>query len=361
MAKGSNGKPAVDRWNDEFVAPGERREIRITISKSYVGTELKIPVVVWRGVEAGPAIFVTAAVHGDEINGTGALHQLLSEPDFELRAGTLVCVPVVNLLGFERHSRYLPDRRDLNRCFPGSRRGSLASRMAHVVFREIVERCDYGIDLHTAALHRTNFPNIRADMTLPELEGMAKAFGTELLVQSKGPTGSLRRAATQRGCPTLILEAGEIWKVEPTVVANALRGIRNVLIHLDMIEGELERPDQQFVLDKTQWIRARHGGFLRFHVSPGDLVERHQPIASNTSLTGRPLNTIKAPRGGIVLGMTTLPSVAPGDPICHLAFPRKGIRWMEQALEKLDDDSLHERTRGDLATNLTVSEHESRT
>lgn len=349
-------RAAKDQLALHSVEPGERREMRLAVSRSYMGTELQIPLVVWRGLDPGPTIFVTAAVHGDELNGTGAIHQLLTEPGFELRAGTLICVPVVNLLGFERHSRYLPDRRDLNRCFPGSKRGSMAARMANVIFEEVVQHCDFGIDLHTAALHRTNFPNVRADLDVPELEALARAFGTELLVKSQGPSGSLRRAATRNGCPTLILEAGEIWKVEPSVVAYALRGIRNALIHLDMVDGEPELPSYHMILDETRWIRARHGGFLRFHVSPGQMVERHQPIASNTTLTGRILNQIKAPRGGIVLGMTTLPSVAPGDPICHLAFPRQGIRRMERAMENVEDDSLHEKTREDLATNVTVQD-----
>lgn len=342
-------------WDGEMVAPGERREFRVTVSKSYVGTDVRIPVVVTRGLHPGPSVFVTAAVHGDELNGTGAVHQLLSDPSFELVAGTLISVPVVNLLGFERHSRYLPDRRDLNRCFPGSPRGSLASRMARVVFDEIVGRCHFGIDLHTAALHRTNFPNVRADLKIPGLEGLARAFGAELIVQSTGPSGSLRRAASQNQCPTLILEAGEVWKVEPSALTYARRGIRNVLTYLGMVLGTPEPPPFQLVLNKTRWVRARNGGFLRFHVGPGEVVTKGQPLADNTTLTGEVLQQVKAPKSGIILGMTTLPSVAPGDPICHLATPEGDFEAMAASWQRLAPQSLFQRTREDLARNLTLS------
>ncbi|MEO1365981.1 MAG: succinylglutamate desuccinylase/aspartoacylase family protein, partial [Acidobacteriota bacterium] len=202
---------------------------------------------------------------------------------------------------------------------------------------------------------RTNFPNVRADLGVPELDRLARAFGAELIVESEGPSGSLRRAATKVGCPTLILEVGETSKVEPTAVAYALRGVQNALTHLGMVGGQVERPPYQVTLRDRRWIRARNGGFLRFHVSPGEIVERHQPIATNTRLTGETVSQIKAPRGGIVLSMTTLPSVAPGDPICHLAFPRSDLRRVERVVESLEDDSLHEQTREDLATSLNLS------
>jgi predicted deacylase len=342
-------------WGTVRVEPGQRREVGIGVSESYAGASEEITVYVWRGRKPGPTVFVTAAVHGDEINGTGVIRRLIIGEPFELRAGTLILVPVVNILGFVRHSRYLPDRRDLNRSFPGSATGSMASRMARAVFDEIIARSDWGIDLHTAAIRRTNFPNVRADMTEPDLAEFARAFGSELIVSGRGPKGSLRRSACAAGCPTLILEAGEVWKVEPAVVEYAVRGIRNCLAHLGMVEGEPEQPAYRVETDSSKWIRARYGGFLQFHIGPGDIVEEGDPIATNASLTGREQNVIYAPRSGIVLGMTTLPSVAPGDPICNLAFPKKGVlRKVERAVERLDNDSLHERMREDLARNIIV-------
>ncbi len=339
-----NQPKSVECWDQTVVAPGEQQEVGIKITESYASASITIPVYVWRGKEPGPSVLVTAAVHGDEINGTGIIHHLLTEQPFEVRSGSLVLVPVVNLSGFETHTRYLPDRRDLNRSFPGSNSGSFASRMARRIFDELVMRCDYGIDLHTAAVRRTNFPNIRADMTNPELAAFARAFGTELIVSGKGPEGSFRRCASSAGCMTLILEAGEVWKVEPTVVEYGIRGIQNCLIHLGMVEGDIHQPAFRAETDTSRWVRAQRGGFLRFHVAPGAIVEQGQPIATNTSLMGQERNVIKAPRNGIVLGMTTIPSVAPGDPVCHLAYPKAGtLRRAGQAQDAVSDESLHGR------------------
>ena len=343
----------VGDWGRVKVAPGERAEVRVVVSESYSGADISIPVHVWRGAEPGPTLMVTAAVHGDEINGTGIIRSIIVDKPFKLLAGALIMVPVVNVMGFERHERYLPDRRDLNRCFPGTARGSLAARMARAIYDEIVARSDYGIDLHTAAMRRTNFPNVRADMDRPELADFARAFGAELIVSGKGPAGSLRKAATDGGCPTIILEAGEVWKVEPTVVEYGIRGVTNCLRHLGMIAGEPLAPPYRFETDATSWVRAAHGGFLRFHVTPGDIVSKGEALATNLSLVGRRLNVIKAPRRGLVLGMTTLPAVAPGDPICHLAYARKGeLSRIERAVERLDEDALYERMKDDLSRNV---------
>src|SRR5690606_21004332 len=151
-------------------------------------------------------------------------------------AGTIMLVPVVNILGFDRKARYLPDRRDLNRSFPGSTTGSLAARFAHAVHEEILSRCDFGIDLHTGPVQRTNYPNVRGALAIPGVERIARAFGATIIVNGRGPVGSLRRAACDMGCPTIILEAGEVWKVEPTVVEIGVRGVRNVLIELGMLD-----------------------------------------------------------------------------------------------------------------------------
>jgi uncharacterized protein len=351
------GSTNSGRWGDATVRAGERGASHLTISENYAGSNVRIPLFIWRGKKKGPKVLVTAAVHGDEINGTGAIRQLIMTPSFELLAGTLILVPVVNLLGFERHSRYLPDRRDLNRCFPGTSEGSLASRFAKAFFDNIVRRCDYAIDLHTAAVRRTNFPNVRADMTGTKLAAFARAFGAELIVNNEGTKGSLRQSACAAGCTTLTLEAGEVWKVEPAVVEFALRGIHNCLAHLEMIDGEPSQPAYLIETDATKWVRAKHGGFLQFHVAPGTIVEQDEPIATNTSLTGEEQNVIVAPREGVVLGMTTLPSVAPGDPVCHLAFPRHGtLRKIERVVREMADDSLHQRLREDLARNMLVTD-----
>lgn len=252
----------------------------------------------------------------------------------------------------------MPDRRDLNRCFPGSPTGSLTSRVARILFDQVVSRCNCGIDLHTAAASRTNFPNVRGDQSHPMVRRLAKAFGCELIVDSKGPVGSLRREATKSGCPTIILEAGEPRKIEPGILEIGTRGVHNTLKELGMLAGQPARPVYQTRVRKSTWVRSQVGGLLRFHVSPGELVEAGQPIATNASVFGQEQNVLLSPVDGIVLGMTTLPTVKPGEPVCHIAIPRKSLHLVRAALAGLPGHSLSQRLRDDLATNISVSEHE---
>lgn len=336
------------------VAPGAIEDVRLPISQTYAGDPIGIPMRVIRSEAPGPVVFVTAAIHGDEINGTGIIHDFLFNERPELTCGTLVLAPVVNVFGFETHERYLPDRRDLNRSFPGNETGSLASRIAHTLMEELVSKCDYGIDLHTAAVQRTNFPNIRADLSHPRARRLASAFGCMVTVDGKGPVGSFRREATKAGCPTVILEAGEPWKVEPSVLQIGIRGIRNVLAELGMIDRPIEKPPFQVKIRKTSWVRAALGGILKFHVSPGDFVEAGQAIATNYSIMGVEQSTLVSPGSGIVLGMATLPAVKPGEPICHIASLSEGqVRRYRKKLEANWTD-LHAQVQTDLATNLDV-------
>jgi predicted deacylase len=254
-------KRSIEEWDGETIKAGESRDLTLSLGESFSGADVRIPVYVQRGEKDGPVVFVTAALHGDEINGTGAIRSLIADDMLRIQRGALILIPVVNVLGFERHSRYLPDRRDLNRCFPGSSSGSLASRMARLMFDEIVSRSDYGIDLHTAAVRRTNFPNVRADLKKPEIARLAEAFGCEFILNSAGPKGSFRREACRAGCPTIVLEAGEVWKVEPSIVESAVRGIRNVLVELELVSGEIERPPFQRTIDRTR--RSKPGSHWR--------------------------------------------------------------------------------------------------
>lgn len=349
-------RPNVGVWEGEQIAPGETRNFRLTVSESYSGMNVRIPIQVVRALEPGPTLFVTAALHGDEINGTGVVRQIIHQGLLPLERGSVILVPVLNLLAFDRHSRYLPDRRDLNRCFPGTTTGSLASRMARRIFDEIVMRSDYGIDLHTAAVRRTNFPNVRADLSDPQVARIAKAFGSELILDNRGPKGSFRREACVAGCPTIVMEGGEVWKVEPGIVDSAIKGIVNVLRELQMLPGRPEITEHQMALTKTKWLRAERGGFLQFHVKPGDGVEQGQAIATNTNLLGVEKSVLYSPYAGVVLGMTTLPAVTPGEPICHLGQLPKRMQPARLTLSRAKHDGLEERLMEELSTNVTVIE-----
>ncbi|TVP75895.1 MAG: succinate dehydrogenase [Puniceicoccaceae bacterium] len=333
---------------------GQSRDVRLVISETYTGEKVHVPLRVIRAKKPGPIVFITAAIHGDEVNGTGIIHDFLFGDLIDLKSGTLILAPVVNVFGFESHERYLPDRRDLNRSFPGTKSGSLASRIAYTLMHELVDKCDYGIDLHTAAFQRTNFPNIRADLTNPHARRLAEAFGCVMVVDGKGPLGSFRREATKRGCPTIILEAGEPWKVEPSVLQIGTRGIRNVLSNLGMITDAQLKPPFLAKVRKTAWVRATVGGILKFHVSPGDFVEAGQPIVTNYSIMGVEQNTLNSPNNGIILGMATMPAVKPGEPICNIAtLTAKQLQRYRSKLEQAQSDP-HSQAQTDLATSMDV-------
>ena len=360
MSDGRERKP-IGQWNGDRIAPGESRDVKLAVSESYSGMTLRIPIHIRRAVEPGPTVFVTAALHGDEINGTGAIRQLAQDDSLTLLKGAIVLVPVLNLLAFDRHSRYLPDRRDLNRSFPGSPDGSLASRMACTIFEEIVSRCDYGIDLHTASVRRTNYPNIRGDLSDPVVKRLAAAFGAEIILDGKGPPGAFRREATAAGCPTIVLEGGEVWKVEPGIVETTVRGVKNVLCNLEMLDDEPRSPEYQIEVTKTKWIRAERGGFLQFHIRPGEIIEEGQPLATNTTLLGHEKSALIAPFDSVVIGMTTLPAVRPGEPVCNLGKLPQGTQALKmRRLRSLEeDDNLQERVIDELASNVLVVDRPS--
>ncbi len=355
MGEHSSGK-SISEWYGTKIVPGTSVDVNLTISESYSGGSVRIPIHICRAPDDGPVVFVTAALHGDEINGTGAVRELIRNDQFQLKRGTLLLVPVLNLLAFDRHSRYLPDRRDLNRSFPGSESGSLASRMANKIFTDIVLRSDYGIDLHTAAIRRTNYPNVRGDLTCPEVDRIAKAFGCEIVLNGKGPKGSFRREATTAGCQTIVMEGGEVWKVEPGIVESATRGICNVLKELGMLDGESESPNYQVMIERTKWIRADRGGFLQFHVAPGDILEKDQPLATNTTLLGSERSMLHAPFDSVVIGMTTLPAISPGEPVCNLGKLPKGTKPRELRRRRTVEDGLEEQVVDALSSNILVVE-----
>jgi len=335
------------------VAAGQQADLMLKVSETYLGDNVAIHLRVIRAKRPGPVVFVTAAIHGDELNGVGVIHDLLFTDSLQLTHGTLILVPVVNVFGFEANERYLPDRRDLNRSFPGSPNGSLASRVAHAFFENVVRQCDYGIDLHTAAIQRTNYPNIRAKLSDPKIRHIAEAFGAELLISGAGPEGSFRREACQAGCPTICVEAGEPWKIEPAIVQFGVRGVRNVLITLGMMKGRASSPAYQTRVNRTTWVRAKVGGMLRFHVAPGQIVRTGQEIASNSTLMGEEQNVLTAPIDGIVLGMTTLPAVKPGEPVCHIGRPNLSIKKIERALQRQNAErSVLRRAERHLATSF---------
>ena len=346
----------IELWNGEALPDGEAHDVELAVTESYSSMTVRIPIHIRRAPASGPVVFVTAALHGDEINGTGAIREIIQDETFQLRRGAVIFVPVLNILAFDRHSRYLPDRRDLNRSFPGLPGGTLASRMARKIFDTIISQADFGIDLHTAAVRRTNFPNVRADMSDRRVRDIANAFGCEIILNGKGPKGALRREACRAGVPTIIMEGGEVWKVEPGVTQAAVRGVKNVLRNLQMLDGDYESPDHHVVIEKTKWMRAERGGFLHFHVNPGQVVVKGQLLATNATLLGREQSVIEAPFDGVVIGMTTLPATSPGEPVCHLGKLPSGVEPSKLRSQRQAEQGLETRLAEELASNVLVVE-----
>jgi len=301
------------------VEPGESAEVRLRVGESYVAEEVSVPVTVVRGQRPGPRLFLTASVHGDELNGVGVIRDLLNDQEWDGLAGTLVAVPVANVPAFLNQDRRLPDRRDLNRSFPGNARGSLTARLAHVLFSKVIAPSDFGIDLHTGGGERTNYPQLRCDLGDERTRDMARVFGCTFLVAGTGPDRSLRRTALKKGVPTLVYEAGSPRRFERPFIEKGKTGVLNVMRHLGMLPGRPELPPLVFEIDSTRWVRARAGGILDLKVELGQPVRKGQEISLNTNPFGRERSALKAPLSGVVLGLTRLPLVHPGDAVCHLA------------------------------------------
>jgi predicted deacylase len=316
------------------VRSGTRKDLKIRISEHYTATPVFIPVSVIHGARSGPVLFLTAAVHGDEINGVEMIRRLRAELDPATLRGTLVLVLIANPISFAAMKRDLPDGRDLNRFFPGRDRGSMASQIAEAIFTKIVRISDFGIDLHTAASGRTNLPHVRADMGSPVLRRLAVSFGCEVVFDIPGEEGTLRRSSTSIGVPVLVYETGEPLKFQERLIRRGLEGIHNVLFELKMLEGERISPAFQIVASEHKWLRAEQGGILNVGVRPGDILEKGATVAVNTKPFGTEIGRMLAPRSGLVVGVTTVPMVLPGSAVCHLVSLGPRLPVLRRLLER---------------------------
>lgn len=303
----------------QLVAPGTQRSIDIPVARLPSGTEMSLPVIVMHGARPGPSIWVSATIHGDELNGIEIIRRMRALIDPRELAGTLVALPVVNVFGFIAQSRYLPDRRDLNRSFPGSQRGSLAARLAHLFMTEIVEHCVVGIDLHTGSNGRTNLPQIRGDLDDPETLRLATAFAPPVMVHSRLRDGSLRAAATKRGHSVLLYEAGEAMRFDADAISAGVEGVMRTMEALGMVDAAPVAARVPLQSRESSWVRARRAGIVRSEVSLGDVVVRGQAVALISDPYGEGTLRQNAPFDGIVIAAVMNPIVSQGDAIVHVA------------------------------------------
>ncbi|WP_040609713.1 succinylglutamate desuccinylase/aspartoacylase family protein [Pseudooceanicola batsensis] len=332
------------RIGDQHVAPGRVASVDLPVSVLPDHTPVSLRVTVIHGRRDGPCAFVSAAVHGDEVNGVEVARRLLGQKALRSLRGTLLVVPIVNTFGFLNRSRYLPDRRDLNRSFPGSEGGSLAARLAHLFLNEVVLRCDFGIDLHSAATNRTNLPQVRVSPDDTRLMELARVFGAPVIMPSTERAGSLRAEARERGVETLLYEAGEGLRVDEHSVRIGVAGILKVLRHRGMLSGRGPVPGRPPLLARRSlWVRAPGGGLLSSYREDGQRVAEGDLLARVANPFGGEEVEVRAPVEGIVIGRAVMPVVNEGDAVFHLAEIERPVNEgvvLEEITKHLSRDPL---------------------
>ena len=305
----------------EQIAPDSQHSFDIPIGQLYTRTDVSIPVQVVNGKSTGSVLLICAAIHGDELNGIEIVRRVISSHWISKLRGTLIAVPIVNVLGIILRSRYLPDRRDLNRCFPGSEGGSLGARVANLFVKEILSKCHCAIDLHTGAIHRDNMPQVRVHLANAKATDMAHAFGVPLIIDAPIRDGSLRGAGDDLGIPIITYEGGEALRFDEPAIKAGVDGVRNVMMHLNMLPPR-KRPKksfESFVAKSSNWVRAPGDGLFRSHVVLGKRVERDDVLGVINGPLGGDAVSVLAPCSGIVIGITHLPLVNEGEALVHIA------------------------------------------
>lgn len=303
------------------VLPGTSARLAWEPSVSFMGISAPTAVLVVNGTRKGPTLCLTSAVHGDELNGIEIVRHILYNIDAKTLSGAVIGVPIVNLQGFRRSSRYLPDRRDLNRYFPGNPDGSAASRIAYSFFDEVVRHCDMLVDLHTGSFKRTNLPQLRADLAYKKVADMTGKMGSIVVVQSRGHAGSLRRAAVEFGIPAVTLEAGEPHILDKFAVEQGVKSIQTLLHASEMAKilsfWELRRGPVYY---KSRWVRSVNGGILFSSVKLGDLIKQGDVLGTVTDPITNLSTDIVSPHNGKVIGMALNQVLYPGYAAYHIGL-----------------------------------------
>lgn len=307
--------------NGTKIKKGTVAHIRLKISEYFTSYPAYIPVIVIRGVKPGPRFFITAAIHGDELNGVEIIRRIIMKITPETLRGTLICVPVVNIFGFYNSSRLLPDRRDLNEHFPGLRNGSSASRIAHKLFNEVIKKCSYGIDIHSENILNGSVPYVIGDMDNKEVKKIAKDLGMKIAINFAGREKSLLRETGKEGISTVLLKIGYIKKFEDKLIQSGLNAVMNVLKRLDMLEDGIHEksPVYPVFIREQLKIYTNKGGILNLSVQAGNIIQKGDEVGSVISPFGRAIEKIISPEEGFVLGTVVNPLVNPGTIVCRLA------------------------------------------
>lgn len=341
---------------DQEIQPGEHTIIRIPVPKLYNWTPIFLPVHVIRGKQPGPVLCVTAALHGDEVNGIEIIRRLLHKKFLDSLAGTLIAIPVVNIYGFLFQDRYLPDRRDLNRSFPGSEKGSLASRFTRLLTQTVFSHATHFIDLHTGSLHRTNFPQVRVDVDTPEILKLAHAFAAPVILPAPQRAGSFREYAKQHGIPYLLYEAGEASRFDEHSIRAGVSGIVGVMQYLQMLHESVAPTSKEHVATarSSYWVRSPFGGIFISTTSLGSYVEKGDELGVIVHPTESEEHKIISPITGMIIGRSDSPLIHEGAGIFHIACFDKNqtapvkTEWLQELKDsdKEEDKSLETQLDG---------------
>ena len=326
---------------EHVISPGETKQILLPVASLYTNTDIRMPIHIIRSQIPGPTVFISAAIHGDELNGIEIIRRLIKLKSLRLLCGSLIMVPMVNVYGVLDQIRYMPDRRDLNRSFPGSAAGSMAGRVADRFLKEVVSHCDYGIDLHTGAIHRSNLPQIRANLDDKETRELAECFGVPVLINATIRDGSLRQAAVEEGARVLLYEAGQALRFDELSIRAGIRGITNVLSKLEMLKKPTKRKVvEPYIAYGSSWSRASASGIVHSLKNLGDQVSKGDSLAKIGDPFGEVIDIVKAGRSGIIVGKQNIPLVQEGEAMFHIAYFKESDEEIAETIEQMQEALL---------------------
>jgi uncharacterized protein len=305
---------------DHRLRPGEFKEIVINIARLPSRTQIDTPIYAYRGLEDGPVLALTAGMHGDEINGMEIVRRILDVGHNRVKRGTVICMPIINIYGFLNYSREVPDGKDVNRSFPGSKNGSLASRVAYHLTHDVIPFIDYGIDFHTGGSMRTNYPQIRCVMSDEKNVELANAFHAPFTIDAPFRPHSIRQTAAKHGKNIIVYEGGESLRFDQHAIEEGVNGTLRLMKHLNMIDWAPEPKEENKIIWNSSWARAHHAGLFQSIIRCGDLVQKNQIIGTITDPFGEFKEEIKSPSTGYVVGLNNHPVVNAGDALLHIGM-----------------------------------------
>nr|WP_321227352.1 succinylglutamate desuccinylase/aspartoacylase family protein [uncultured Psychroserpens sp.] len=310
----------------ETIDPGQNAVITFEVAKLHTRNTLDVPIIIERSKKPGPTLLITAGIHGDEINGVEIVRQIIAKGINKPKKGTIICVPVVNVFGFLNMNRLFPDGRDLNRVFPGSANGSLASRVAHLVMKEIIPHVDFAMDFHTGGADRFNAAQIRITREEPRLTELAHIFGAPFIYYSNNINKSFRNACSKAGVPMLLFEGGKSFNIHDNITNTGVNGAKRVLHHLGMLNSKFKvsKPKTEaIIIEDSKWLRAKFSGMFKATAAINSYVKKDDVLGNITDPYGSFNHFVKAPNAGYIFNVNESPIIYQGDAIFHISTSLK--------------------------------------